>query len=164
MQDAPFCLRAPHMCRERYSYGSPTPPCLPLPNNGALPLLWAWGSFLTAVILCSPACGAPLPRPSGCLHTANTSPVPRTDLWSLGLSAQSPPKYLRLWFLGWWYRRSVRLSLSLLCPPQSSCCAFLWGFDVPSLSWLISLSVRWPPRVQIPFLFHSFLSGVLVLS
>ena len=50
---------------------------------------------------------------------------------------------------------------SLLCPSQSSCCAFLWGFEF-SPFWLISLSVRWLPWVWVPFLFHSSLSGLLV--
>ena len=59
----------------------------------------------------------------------------------------------------------VCVALSLLCPPQSSCCPFLQGFgDPPPPSQLISPSVRWPPRVWIPFPFHSSLSGVLVLS
>ena len=34
--------------------------------------------------------------------------------------------------------------LSLLCPPQTSC-TFLQGFEAPSLSWLISPSVKQPP-------------------
>ena len=57
----------------------------------------------------------------------------------------------------------VCVFLSLLCPPQSSCCTFLWGFEVP-LSWLISPLVRWLPRVWVLFFFQSSLSGVLVPS
>ena len=48
-------------------------------------------------------------------------------------------------------------ALSLLCPPQSRCCALLWGLEVPPFQ-LISPSVGWPPRVSMPFLFHSSLS------
>ena len=73
----------------------------------------------------------------------------------LSLSAQPPSECLRLWCPGKWYQWC--LALSLLFLPQSSCCTFLWGFDVP-LSWMISLSLRWLPRVQIPFLFHCSLS------
>ena len=48
-------------------------------------------------------------------------------------------------------------------PPQSSCYPFLCNFEVPP-SWLISLLVRWLPRIWVPFLFNSSLSGVLVPS
>ena len=57
----------------------------------------------------------------------------------------------------------VSVALSLICPLQSSCCTFLWGFEVP-LSQLISPLVRLFPRVWVPFLFHSSLLGVLVPS
>ena len=57
----------------------------------------------------------------------------------------------------------MSLQLFLLCLPQSSCCAFLCGFEVP-LSWLISSPIRFFPRMCVSFLFHSSLSGVLVLS
>ena len=57
----------------------------------------------------------------------------------------------------------VSEGISLLCPPQSGCCAFVWGFEVPSPSWLIFPSIKWPPMVQIPFLFHSSLTAVPVL-
>ena len=54
-------------------------------------------------------------------------------------------------------------ALSLLCRPQSSCCAFLGDFEV-SPSWLIVLSVMWLPRMWVPFLLHSSLLGMLVPS
>ena len=50
------------------------------------------------------------------------------------LSAQPPPEHLRLW------RGSA---FSLPCPLQFSCCAFLWGFEVP-LSWVIFPSRGFP--------------------
>lgn len=42
-------------------------------------------------------------------------------------------------------------SLSLLHPPLTCCCPFLWSFEAPPRPpcRLISLSVRWSPRVQI---------------
>ena len=56
-----------------------------------------------------PAPGFPVvvhhsPDLSGCLCTANPNPLPRTDLQSLSLSAQPPPKGLRLWCPQWWCR------------------------------------------------------------
>ena len=57
----------------------------------------------------------------------------------------------------------VHMALSLHLP-QTGCCAFLWGFEALSLYWLISSSISWPPSVQVPFLFHSSLSGVLIPS
>ena len=55
----------------------------------------------------------------------------------------------------------VCAALSLLFPPLTSCCASLWGFEAPP--HLADLPVR-NPKVWIPFLFHSSLSGVLVPS
>ena len=57
----------------------------------------------------------------------------------------------------------IYVALILLCCSQSSCCAFLGDFEV-SPTWLIFLSVRWPPRKWVPFLFLSSLSRMLVLS
>lgn len=57
----------------------------------------------------------------------------------------------------------VCTAFSRLCPLQSSCCTFLCDVEVPA-SWLISLTVMWLPRVWVPLLFHSSLSGVLVPS
>ena len=64
MQEAPWSPRAyTYICWEKYSYGSPTPPTLKLPNNGTLLLLWGQG-----LLLCSLCCGALLPSP---WHTAS---------------------------------------------------------------------------------------------
>ena len=69
--------------------------------------------------------------------------------------------------VSWEVVPKVFVALSLLCPPHSSCCAFLWGFEVPS-SQLISpsadLPIRRLARVWVPFFFLSSLSGVIVLS
>ena len=43
-------------------------------------------------------------------------------------------------------------AVTVLCPLQSSSCAFLCDFEVP-LSPLISQSVRWLPRMWVPFSF-----------
>ena len=114
----------------------------PLPNNGTLLLLQAQTSSWVspAVAFRSPAGGTPLPSPSGCLHTANPSPLLGTDLWSLSLSAQVPPERLRLGYPGRWCG-CICAALALLCPPQSSCCTFLGNSEV-SASQLISPSVR----------------------
>ena len=77
------------------------------------------------------------------------------------LRAQQPPKHLRLWCPRV-VESTLCAALSLLCLPQSGCCVFLWGFEVPVYFQLISVSLSCPPMVQIPFLFHRFLSGVLV--
>lgn len=78
----------------------------PLPNNGAFSLLqvqtFSWVPSGTASH--SPALSILLPSPLGCLHTANPSPLPVTDLWSLSFSAQPPPEHLRLWCLCQWFR------------------------------------------------------------
>ena len=103
-----------------------------------------------------------LPSPSSCLHTANSSLLPGIKLQILSLSTQPMPEHLRLWYLGS-VILMVHAALTLLCLPQSSCCNFLQDFEVPP-SQLISLSVRWLPRVWVPFLFHSFLSGMLAPS
>ena len=52
------------------------------------------------------------------------------------------------------------LCVSLLCL-LSGCCDFLCGLEFRPPSRFISLlSVRWSPRVWVPFLLHSSLSGV----
>ena len=51
------------------------------------------------MVFCSLAHGAMLPRPSGCLHTANPSPLLGIELRSVNLSAQPLPKHLSLWCL-----------------------------------------------------------------
>ena len=88
------------------------PPPLALPTNGTLLLLWVqtsldslhYDSTLQTMTHC-------LPIPSGCLHTDNPSPLPRTDLQSLSLSTQLMSKHLRLWCLGQWHQWFVLISL-----------------------------------------------------
>ena len=60
--------------------------------------------FSSPYLTASPSHSALLPSPLGCLHTPNTSPLPGTDLQSLSLAAQPPPKHLRLWCLCQWFR------------------------------------------------------------
>ena len=99
----------------------------PLPSNGAslscgvrtlssFPL--ARCSPRPPVAYCSPAPAALLLGPSGRPHPASPSPLPRTDLWSLSLSARPPRQGLRLWCPGGWFASSVRLSLALLFSVQ----------------------------------------------
>ena len=108
-------------------------------NLGTLLLLWAHR-------LHSPVRGAVLPSPSGWLHTANPSPLPRTGFCSLSLSTQFLPECLRLWC-------PRAAGVALLCRPQSSCSTFFWGFEVPSQSQLISLCAWWPPKCRFSFPF-----------
>ena len=86
------------MCRERCSYVGPAPPPHSIPTSGTLLLLWPqassylsqlWGTAPQPMAHCSLF-------PSGCFHTANRSPLPGSDLYRSSLSAQSPPKCLRL--------------------------------------------------------------------
>ena len=81
-------------------------PSSPLPNNGALSLLWVWNfSWVpSAVSFHSPALIILLPSPLGCLHVANPRLLTGTDLQSLHFSTQPPPKHLRLWCLCQWFR------------------------------------------------------------
>ena len=67
---------------------SPSSSCRP--QQWCLALLWAQTSSWVLLAL--------LPSPSGCFHIANSTPFPRTDLWSLCLGAQPPSKPLRLWY------------------------------------------------------------------
>ena len=76
------------------SCGSGPSPKFPLP----------WLSTTQPLAYCSPAPGALLLSPLGCLHTANPSPLLGNDLWSLSPSAQPPPEFLRLWCLCQWFR------------------------------------------------------------
>ena len=48
--------------------------------------------------------------------------------------------------------------------PSSGCCDFLCGFSILHVSHLILQSVKWLPRVWIPFLLHSSLYKMLVQS
>ena len=139
-----------------------TPPLLPSPTMCLLPQAQNSSQVPFSVVIHTPALGALCPSTSGCLHRVNLSPLWGTDLQSLTHSAQPPSKHLRLWCPSRWYWWSV---LFFLCFSLLSLAAgaFLWSFEVPP-SWLISLSVRWVPKVQVPLLFHSSLSGVLVPS
>ena len=74
-----------------------------------------------AVVFHSPAFGALLPSPSGCLHTASPSVLPGADLQNLSLSAHP-----LLSVSGCDVSEVVVMvcaALSQLYPPQSSCCA-----------------------------------------
>ena len=96
------------LCTTRLSPGFPLP----------------WRSTPQPVAHCSPARGARFLSPSCSPHTANPSPFPGTDLWSVS---------------GCGVRAVVQMicaALTLLCP-QCSCCAFLHDFEVP-LSRLVS--------------------------
>ena len=156
-------------CVQGDSYGglpllSPSPTIVPCFSCGPRPspgFTLLWHSAPQPIAQHSPAHGTLLLSPSGCLHTANPSLLPGIKFWSLSLRAQPPPDCLRLWCPWRWC--SWYLRLTLLCHPQSSCCTFFGDFDVP-LSWLISPSVRWLPRVWVPFLFHKYLSGMVVPS
>ena len=107
--------------------------------------------------------------PSGCLHIANPSPFPRSDLQSPSLSTQRPPaqtqERLRLGSAGLWHQPSVQVSL---CFPLCELVAVLFSeaskLPPATLSWLISPPVRGLPSVWKSFLFHSSLPGVQVLS
>ena len=111
-------------------------------------------------------------KPLGCLHTANTSLVPGTDLWSLNLSFWPPPEYLRLW---WSLQLSFCFSLLNssvalfskafmfpLCFSWSPCqlgglpeCRFLFSFAAYSQEY-------WShPDFFFLFLFFSFCSSQL---
>ena len=88
---------------------------------------------------------------------------------SLGLSTKSKPHHpapaqVSQVVVLWAVVPIVCSAFSPLWPPQTGCCAFLQGFEAPPLYWLITLLVRGLPSVQIPFLFHSSLPGVLILS
>ena len=110
----------PHMHGERDSSGGLTPPLVFLGSGGfsCRPDL-LMGSLSWDVLFTSP--WAPLPSPSACLHTANPSPLPRTDLQNLSLSTQPPPEHLGLWFLGRWCNvlcsshNALPSSVQLLC-------------------------------------------------
>ena len=82
--------KSPRVHRERYSYGGPALSSLTLPNNGTLLLLQARpiSRVPLATAFCSPAHGTLLASPSGCLHTANPSPPPKTDFQNLSLGTQ----------------------------------------------------------------------------
>ena len=146
---------SPHVCAERFLCWS-SPPPLALPNNGVLLLLWAQTSSRvpSSVVLCSLAHGTWLFNSYVCLHTALSSALHRTDLWSLCLS--TPPHQRGSGYGVCAVVQMICVALTLLCLPQTSCCAFLGNFNVPP-SWL-SPSIRWLPTVWVPFLFNISLS------
>ena len=76
-------------------------PCL---SCGSRPSPLLWFSTPQPVAYRFPTHGSLLLSPLGGLYTTNPSPFPGTDLWSLSLSAQPPPKHLRLWCLCRWFR------------------------------------------------------------
>ena len=140
------------LCMHRIdSYGS-QPLLLTLHNSVSLLLLPAQTSsqVSSAVVFYSPPCGTQLPVPSGCIHTANSSPLPRTELWSLSLNTRTCPGVSGCGVCGG--VRDDLCSTYSVCPPQSSCCDFRGKFEVPPFQ-LISPLVRWLPRVWVPFLF-----------
>ena len=151
------------MFREKYSCGSPPcflslsltmDPCFscrPMPPHGFL-CLWFSAPQLIAHHSLAPQA----------FFTQPSLVLPRTNLQSLSLSAQSLHKHFRLWCPGM-VVLMVCVTLFLLCSSQSGCCTFLQGFKVPPFQ-LIYLSARWLPKVWVPFLFLSSLSRVLVLS
>ena len=103
-------------------------------------LLW-WLGPQVELILRPTSGGSPhLP-----LVSEMTAVVCPHHLQSLSLSVQLLPKYLRLCFPGWYCRWSVWLSLCFALLSPAALFLALWG---PS----ISLSVRWPPRVWVPFI------------
>ena len=102
----------------------PSSSCPPQQWHLASPMGTGLLQIPLAVVLCSLVCGIPLLSPSSCFHTANTCPLPRTDLQSLSLSTQPLSECLRLWCLGV-VIPTVCAALSLICSPYSSCCTFL---------------------------------------
>ena len=111
-------------------------------------------SWLTsAVVLCFPACDAPLPSPSSSLHTSKPIPLKGTEFWGLSLSAQPLPECLRLWSPGL-VLSMVCVALFMLCPLQPtsellyealrslcfSCSPFQLG-GIPGCGYLFSFRV-----------------------
>ena len=80
-----------HALRKIFLWKSTSPPPV-FPNNSTLLLMWAQTNSQGAsdLVIHSLVLGTPIPNPSYCLHTANPSPVPSTDLLSLSLSTQAP--------------------------------------------------------------------------
>ena len=132
-------------------YGGP-PLLLPCFSCQPRPSPWfplPWHSTPQPIAHHFPVHGTSLLSPLGCSHTANPSPLPRTDLVSLSISTQPPPKHPRLWCLGQWCRylcgsHSTLSSFQLLCfswqlwgpsiladlPGRG--CGFLFSFTAPS--------------------------------
>ena len=100
-----------HLCQGIFKFLSPLPfptmvPCLSCGSrpSSRFPLPWLSTPQLLVYYSPPPPHSTPLPSPLGCLHTINHSLLPGTGLWSLNLSAQPPPKHLRLWCLCQWFR------------------------------------------------------------
>ena len=108
-----------------------------------LPPASTWRSF--------PACGTLFLRPLGCLHTANPSRLPGTDLQILKSQPPAPVRASQAAVSGL-VVQMICAALTLLCCSQSSCCTFLGNFEVP-VTWLIFPSVRWLPRCGFLFSF-----------
>ena len=142
------------------------------PSSSHHPQKWHLASLVDPDFLTDSLCwGVPLlslwhtapPHVAHCLLVPHAipSPFPRTNLWSLSLSTQPYPSVS-----GCVVQVVVKIifvALILFCYSQSSCCTFLGNFEVPP-TWLIFPSVRWLPRMCIPFFFHSSLLGMLVPS
>lgn len=149
----------PTACTPRSSFGTPTATLpLALPDNGAfsgrpvlLPYSLSWGAPLSSslkLFTCSQTWSFPEDGPS---KSEPQCPI-STQVSQAGLH-QAVVQII-----------CAAAVLSLLRPPQTICRAFLLGFETPPLSQLIFPTVRGPPSVWIPFLFHSSLPGVLVPS
>ena len=149
MQDTPHFPRT-CMLTEEYILTAIDPSSFALPNNGDLLLLWAQASSQFPLTLGSPLLSheTSLLSPSGCLHIASPSLLPRTDskAWFSGPSYLHWPPPLSVSGCSVLDQWDWCSSLSLLCPLQSGCWAFLWGFEFPPF-WVISQPVRWFPKV-----------------
>ena len=125
---------------------------------------------MTPCVSCGPAylphslgCGAPLP--TFLRISPHSQPSSSTQKWSSNPQCQcSALTQVSQAMVSWGVVLMVFVALSLLCPLSPATALFSWGFEIPPSSVLIPLSVRWLPRIQIPFLFHSSLSGVLAPS
>lgn len=96
------------------------------------------------------------PASSGCLHAANHSPLPGSDLRSPNFSNKSPG------ISGWENRLAVPTFcavLSKFCLQQNGCCILLLGAKALPLSRLNILLARVLLMVQKLFLLHRSLHG-----
>ena len=101
--------------------------------------------------------GASPPGPLSCFHLANTSPLPGTELWSPNVSVCGRlGKYWASTDLLWSSFCFAFLTLAVVLFSKALKHPPCPGWSFPSVSF--------PPRVWIPFLFHSSLWGVLVPS
>ena len=100
------CWRAStHTGAQGVFYGARPPPP-PVPHPGTFSFLRVQTFSLVPCVAAFHSLHPPVPLPSplGCLHIANPSLLPGTNLWSLGIGAQSPPERLSLWCLCQWFR------------------------------------------------------------